>query len=82
MLFVITLYYLYPLYFNIIINLNIFLINISKINIIISNQNQYIKLTNILFINIIYILYFKVYNYLSNIQFNHYIIQLTITLSN
>ena len=40
----------------ILINLNIFLINISKINIIISNQNQYIKLTNILFNNIIYIL--------------------------
>ena len=56
MLFVISLYYLYPLYFNIIINLNIFLINISKININISNQNQYINLTNILFNNIIYIL--------------------------
>ena len=80
MLFVISLYYLYPLYSKYIINLNIFLINISKININISNQNQYIKLTNILFNNIIYISYFIVYKYLSNIQFNNYIIQYPITI--
>ena len=60
---------MYPLYSNIIINLNIFLINISKINIIISNQNQYINLINILSNNIIYILYFILYKYLYITQY-------------